>query len=155
MTNGVKAFVAGCLVATAGIISAASASAQEVPNPPCVTEAAAFHAVNDDILRAIIWQESSNRQQVVTSNSNGTVDVGLGGINSTHFNELAKYGIAPSYLLNGCVNVYVAAWHYRKQVNAFGNTWAAVAAYHSRNPEYGIPYAELIKGHLRRWGVLR
>ncbi len=33
-----------------------------------------------------------------------------------------------------CVSVYVAAWRLREMTNKYGNTWAAVGAYHSETP---------------------
>lgn len=135
-----------------------SASAQGVKKPanapivvPCVEEAAAFHGVNPMLLRAIIFHESRGNPSIVLRNTNGSVDVGLGGLNSIHFPELARYGIAPAQLLDGCVNTYVAAWHLAKQVRAYGNTWFAVGTYHSKTPVHRDRYANQIYAVLQRW----
>ncbi len=89
----------------------------------CIVPAGEFHQVNPHILRAILRVESSLRPDTVTRNTNGTLDVGMGGMNSSHFKELAKFGIAPEHLLDACVATYVAAWHLKKNVMKFGNTW--------------------------------
>ena len=77
----------------------------------CIIPAAQFHQVNAHVLRAILRVETSLRPATVTRNTNGTVDVGMGGMNSSNFRELAKHGIAPEHLLDACVATYVAAWH--------------------------------------------
>lgn len=124
------------------------------PPPPCWQDAARYHQVNDWVLRAIIWQESRNDPLVLARNGNMSIDVGAGGINSIHFAELARHGIAPTQLLDGCTNVYVAAWHLRRQMTALGNTWTAVGAYHSRTPQHNVRYAMRIRSILQEWGVM-
>jgi soluble lytic murein transglycosylase-like protein len=155
-----RALRATLLVATLFASHQATANAQSAkkPNPistpiavPCVEEAAAFHGVSSMLLRAIIFHESRGNASIVLRNTNGSVDVGLGGLNSIHFPELARYGIAPNHLLDGCVNTYVAAWHLAKQVKAYGNTWFAVGTYHSKTPEHRDRYAGQIYAVLQRW----
>ena len=120
---------------------------------PCVEEAAAFHKVNAMVLRAIVYHESRGNPLTVVRNTNDTVDVGLGGLNSVHFSELGRYGIAPDHLLDGCVNVYVVAWHLSKQVKQYGNTWTAVGTYHSKTPQHRDRYSNEIYKVLKSWGV--
>jgi hypothetical protein len=124
------------------------------PAPDCLAEAAAFHQVNDWVLRAIIWQESRNQPMTINKNSNGSVDVGLGGINSVHFAELYRYGIAPRDLLDHCTNLYVSAWHLQRQIKKWGNNWVGVGAYHSTNPVHNATYSATIRGILVSWGIL-
>lgn len=121
---------------------------------PCVEEAAALHGVSSMLLRAIIYHESRGNPAAVGKNTNGSIDVGLGQMNSIHFPELARYGIAPGHLLDGCVNTYVAAWHLAKQVRLYGNTWMAVGNYHSKTPIYRDKYAGQIYAVLQRWRVV-
>ncbi len=120
----------------------------------CVTEAANYHAVSPWTLRAIIQVESRFNAAAVNRNTNGTTDVGLAQINSIHFKELGRHGIAPRDLLNGCISSYVAAWHLKKQINAYGNTWYAVGAYHSTNKCLNQRYTGLVWNALRSWGVV-
>lgn len=133
----------------------AQASPAKVVVSACVTAAASFHGVNPLILNAIIFHESRNNSQLVLKNKNGSVDIGLAGLNSVHFAELARYGIKPDHLLDGCVNTYVAAWLLAKQVKANGNTWIAVGSYHSKTPEHRDRYAKQIYSVLRGWGVVQ
>ena len=148
------------VVALAGI-GLSTAYATKIPEPfsteqeRCIVPAAEFHQVNPHILRAILRVESSLRPNTVTRNTNGTLDVGMGGMNSSHFRELAKYGIAPEHLLDACVATYVAAWHLKKNVDKFGNTWFGVAAYHSATPYFNERYQAMLYNELVKSGTVQ
>lgn len=120
----------------------------------CIDDAAARHQVNAVVLRAIGWQESRLRPDAIGHNANGSVDLGAFQINSVHLPTLARYGIAPEALIDGCVSAEVAAWHYRRQVDRLGNTWAAVGAYHSATPGHAARYANRIAAILTRWQAM-
>lgn len=90
----------------------------------------------------------------VNLNSNGSRDVGIAQINSIHFKELASHGISPSTLMDPCVSIYVAAWKISKHIAKNGNTWEAIARYHSATPAYNARYQALLKNELIRVGVL-
>jgi len=140
---------------TGALAKPATRASGEVPvAPDCLDQASDFHRVNAWVLRAIIWQESGNRSTVVVRNTNGSVDVGLGQINSVHYRELGLYNVAPAQLLDSCVNTYVAAWLLAKKMKAHGNTWEAVGAYHSETPSEKWPYVARIQGILARWQVV-
>ncbi len=126
------------------------------PDQPndCVTMAGSHHGVNAWVLRAIIKTESNFNANAMNRNRNGTVDVGIAQINSMHFNELRKHGIGPADLMDGCVASYVAAWHLKKQVKAYGNTWFAIGAYHSATPCYNSRYTAMIWNTLLGWRVV-
>jgi soluble lytic murein transglycosylase-like protein len=142
-------------VFTQSVQLAAPATSAGIPAAPlCLEQAAQFHQVNAWVLRAILWHESKNNAAAMAINTNKTIDAGIGQINSVHFAQLAQYGIAPQHLLEPCVGVYVAAWHLAKQHKTFGNTWAAVGAYHSRTPQHRDAYAAKIASILQRWGVV-
>lgn len=117
----------------------------------CIDEAASYHSVNPYILRAIAYQESSMRSWIVHRNIDGSVDIGMLGINSVHLKELSKFGIGPSHLADPCLAAYVGAWMYRKKVQKFGNTWNAVGAYHSETPSLMSAYATKIKAIVDNW----
>ncbi|MEJ8837756.1 lytic transglycosylase domain-containing protein [Ramlibacter sp. AN1133] len=119
----------------------------------CIAGAAAFHEVNPTMLAAILRVEGMRERQV-TVNSNGTQDVGRAAINSIHFAELGRWGVAPARLMDGCTNTYVAAWLVRKNLLRYGNTWAGYAAYHSRTPARNVRYQLLLANELTRMGVL-
>jgi soluble lytic murein transglycosylase-like protein len=120
----------------------------------CFDEAASYQKVNPLILRAIAWQESHNRPSAVHKNANGSTDYGVMQINSVHLPVLAQYGISRRTLMQPCKNVYIAAWHLRQQMNKYGNTWAAVGAYHSETPALRDEYARQIVAILRQWNVM-
>jgi hypothetical protein len=121
----------------------------------CILPAAQHHVVNPLVLRAILNVESSLQATAIHRNSNGTVDVGMGQINSIHFQELAKWGITPQKLMDACVSTYVAAWHLKKGIVKYGNTWFGIAAYHSATPEHNARYESLIYRELEKTGAFQ
>lgn len=120
----------------------------------CIIPAADYHRVNQHILRAVLKVESGLNPKAIGRNSNGTMDVGIGGKNSMHFKELSKYGINPDDLLDPCVGTYVAAWDIKKAISKFGNTWFGIATYHSVTPYYNERYQILIRNELIRSHIL-
>ena len=121
----------------------------------CIFPAAQYHTVNQYLLRAILRVESGLSPTSVGRNANGSIDVGIGQMNSMHFPMLAKYGIAPSHLKDACVGTYVAAWHLRKMMDKYGNTWFGVAAYHSATPYFNRRYQILLNNELVRSGAMQ
>lgn len=121
----------------------------------CLGSAAMHHRVNVLILEAIVRHESRGKPGLVLSNSNGSVDVGLTGINSVHFPELATKGVAPQDLLDECVAIYVGAWKLSKKMAHHGNTWWAVGAYHSETPMYNARYQRRIWAELKAMGAVQ
>lgn len=121
----------------------------------CYDEAARYQKVNPLILRAIAWQESHNHPDALHKNANGSTDYGLMQINSIHLPTLARYGISSDTLMEPCKSVYIAAWHLRQKMNKYGNTWAAVGAYHSETPSLRDHYARQIIGILSQWKLLQ
>jgi hypothetical protein len=120
----------------------------------CFDDAAAYQHVNPLILRAIAWQESRNQPGATHLNANGSTDYGVMQINSIHLVALSRYGIARDALMSPCKNIYIAAWQLRRQIVKYGNTWAAIGAYHSATPALRDGYARQIAAILRRWNVL-
>lgn len=110
----------------------------------CFDDAATYHHVNADVLRAIAWEESNNRADARRTNTNGSVDYGLMQINSVHLDTLARFGIGTEDLMVACKSVYIAAWHLQRQMAKYGNTWAAIGAYHSATPALRDAYASRI-----------
>ncbi|MFP6557435.1 lytic transglycosylase domain-containing protein [Paraburkholderia sp. B3] len=139
--------LAAAALALAGVSTLARAD--------CFDAAAHYQQVNPLILRAIAWQESHNHPDAVHRNANGSTDYGVMQINSVHLPTLAQYGISQSTLMEPCKNVYIAAWHLRQQMNKYGNTWAAVGAYHSETPTQRDRYAQQIAAILRQWHFLK
>lgn len=121
----------------------------------CILPAATFHGVNYHVLRAILKVESGLKPNRVGRNSNGTLDVGIGQMNSMHFPELAKWGVTPDHLRDACIGTYVAAWHLKKAIHRHGNTWFGVASYHSTTPYYNKRYQILLHNELVGSGVIQ
>ena len=132
----------------------ALATAAAPARADCFDEAAHYQKVNPLILRAIAWQESHNHPDAVHRNANGSTDYGVMQINSIHLPTLSQYGISTATLMEPCKNVYIAAWHLRQKMNKYGNTWAAVGAYHSETPSLRNEYAQQIADILRKWNLL-
>jgi soluble lytic murein transglycosylase-like protein len=124
------------------------------PQERCILPAAQYHHVNPFILRAILNLESSLKSNAVNTNSNGTVDLGMGQINSIHFAELDKWGVTPQKLMDACVSTYVAAWHLKRGITKHGNTWFGIAAYHSTTPKHNAKYQALVYKELVRIGAV-
>ncbi|MBN3751814.1 lytic transglycosylase domain-containing protein [Paraburkholderia sp. Tr-20389] len=137
--------VAGSLLLASSALAALPAHAD------CFDDAAAWQHLNPLVLRAIAWQESHNNADATHANANGSIDYGVMQINSIHLPELARYGIRRDALMVPCKNVYIAAWHLRKQVVRYGNTWTAVGAYHSATPALRDDYARRIAAIIDGW----
>lgn len=119
----------------------------------CIVEAAAYHQVHSLTLRAIGWFESKLKPGAVGKNTNGSVDVGAFQTNSIHFDRLARAGVNPEALKDGCVSAYVAASMLKEQIAAYGNNWTAVGNYHSKTPARSRWYANQIFLVMRNWGA--
>lgn len=157
--------LAAAAVATIAAVSAGSVLAgQPAASQPattskghiedCLLRAAQHHRVNSDVLRAILRVESNLDPRAVGRNADGSVDLGIGQINSRHFSTLARHGIQPGHLLDGCVGAYVAAWHLSTLIAAHGNSWTTIALYHSATPYLNRRYQVLIGNELVAAGVL-
>jgi len=119
----------------------------------CFDDAAAWQGVHAGVLRAIAIQENRRCDGSVHVNKNGTLDIGCMQINSVHLPELARYQISGESLLDPCTNIFVGARHYKKMVLKYGNTWTAVGAYHSENPQFRDPYARSVARIFKRLGL--
>jgi hypothetical protein len=78
----------------------------------------------------------------------------MGAMNSSNFGELSKFGLAPEHLLDACIASYVAAWHLKRNMTRYGNTWFGVAAYHSVTPYFNHRYQALLHNELVNSGSL-
>ena len=107
----------------------------------CIHEAAQCFKINPLIIKAIIWQESNNRQNVVNINKNKTQDIGIMQINSIHFGSLKSLGISEQELRkNSCVNVFSGSWILNQVIQSNGYSWEGIGKYHSKTPYYRDRY---------------
>jgi Soluble lytic murein transglycosylase and related regulatory proteins (some contain LysM/invasin domains) len=98
----------------------------------CWQLAGARYNIEPELLQAIAIVESNGNSQAVNKNSDGSLDVGLMQINSSHFEALRKYRISQKDLLNDpCQSVMTGAWILAGQIQQFGYTWDAVGAYNA------------------------
>lgn len=121
----------------------------------CIVPASTYHTVNPYVLRSILKVESGLKPDAIGKNQNGSVDIGIGQINSIHLKELAQFGIGPTHLQETCIGTYVAAWHLKKAIAARGNTWDGVASYHSRTPYFNKRYQALVINEMIRSGAMQ
>lgn len=125
----------------------------------CFKEAGARYGIDPLLLYAIAKQESKfNPKAVNRNNKDGTYDVSLMQINSSHFDELARFGITERDLLqNPCLATHVGAWILARNMQKYGNKttsgfWSAVGAYNAgtsnRNHSKRMHYAWKIYNHM-------
>lgn len=147
------------LIALAAVnLSAAQAGGTQLFSTPpeqCIVPASTYHTVNPYVLRAILKVESGLKSGALGKNQNGSVDIGIGQINSIHLKELSQFGIGPVHLQDACIGTYVAAWHLKKAIAARGNTWEGVASYHSRTPYFNKRYQALLINEMIRSGAMQ
>lgn len=146
----------GVALACTGFPATAWANAEGPPEmfttdvERCILPASQYHRVNQYILRAILKVESNLNPNAVGRNDNGSLDLGIGQMNSMHFKELKQHGVAPSDLRDACIGTYVAAWHLSKAIARHGNTWYGIATYHSATPYFNRRYQILLNNELVR-----
>lgn len=116
-------------------------------NAFCFSDAAIRYQVNEYVLRAIAQHESRMNPSIALRNANGSLDLGLMGINTIHLEPgepLYRGGFTAEMLLDPCTNVMTGAYLLRLKMNRFGNTWQAVGAYHSKKDTHNARYQRLI-----------
>lgn len=134
------------LASTAMAQQAAVQSKSEIDE--CIASAAEVHKVNPVILRAILMVETRMKPNTIARNENGSVDVGIAGINSLHFPELAKWDVQPADLLDACRGIHVGAWHLGRTLGNQPETWESIARYHSATPYFNKRYQILLWNEL-------
>lgn len=104
----------------------------------CWREAGDRYGVDAWLLYSIAKKESGLNNGAINVNTNGTEDVCMMQINSSHFTKLSRHGITRMRLLNDpCLCINVGAWvlsnayaHYGVEWGA-GPDWQAVGAYNA------------------------
>lgn len=100
----------------------------------CWDSAGQKHAIEPALLQAIAEVESGLSAHAMNHNSNGTRDIGLMQINSSHLSHLQTRGITEQRLLDEpCLSVEVGASVLAGFVSVYGYNWTAVGAYNAGN----------------------
>lgn len=98
----------------------------------CWDRAAHDYHVDPYLLYAIANVESGMNPYAVGRNVDGSRDVGLMQINSSHFTELASRGIDEYRLITEpCTSIMVGASILSGMIKVYGNNWEAVGAYNA------------------------
>jgi len=119
--------------ATLGMCSACRAAPipGETSRSLCFGLAAERSGIPEGLLRAVAKVESNFRPDAVHVDTDGTRDVGVMQINSSHFPELAsRYHITEQILLERpCVNIAVGAKILGVFLQQYRGTWRGVGSY--------------------------
>lgn len=100
----------------------------------CWVSAGQQHAIEPELLQAIADVESGQMADAMNYNKNGTRDIGLMQINSSHLPRLSAQGITEQRLLEEpCLSVEVGASVLAGFVSLYGYNWTAVGAYNAGN----------------------
>lgn len=99
----------------------------------CFNSVGKAYNIDPLLLESIALNESNNKNNIVSKlNTNGTYDIGIMQINSSHLNLLAKYNVTEDDLIhNTCINITVAGFILSSNIKTRGNTWDAVGAYNA------------------------
>ncbi|MGJ7515649.1 transglycosylase SLT domain-containing protein [Pseudomonas baetica] len=100
----------------------------------CWSRAGEQHSIEPELLRAIADVESGLLSDAINHNKDGTRDIGLMQINSSHLPRLKTQGITEQRLLEEpCLSVEVGASVLAGFIARYGYNWTAVGAYNAGN----------------------
>lgn len=110
----------------------------------CLDDWANYWNVPPMLARAVAQQESGMHANIVSTNTNGSRDIGLMQVNSSWLPMLSKAGISEADLFKPCVNAYVGTWILANNIARLGLTWEAVGAFNAVTPSKRDVYARKI-----------
>ena len=119
----------------------------------CFKQAGETYQIDPQLLEAIAVHESRLQSSSVLENTNGTLDIGLMGINTVHLKDpyLLRAGFrSPQDMIDPCTNVKLGAWLLHRKILKWGSNWQAVGAYHSETPERNVAYQQKVSAVLLR-----
>lgn len=106
----------------------------------CWDKAAHYYHVDPYLLFAIAEVESGLNPDAVGHNVDGSRDVGLMQINSSHFPELERKGINEYRLITQpCTSIMVGASILSGMIKVYGYNWEAVGAYNAGLKKENFP----------------
>lgn len=98
----------------------------------CWLQAEKMFNIESELLYAIAQQESAMKPGAIGHNRDGSTDLGLMQINSSHMKRLKKMGISEKQLLQDpCISVIVGASILSDMMKIYGYSWEAVGAYNA------------------------
>jgi soluble lytic murein transglycosylase-like protein len=101
----------------------------------CFENAGATYGINPLLLWAIAKVESNFNPYALNKNKDGSYDIGIMQINSSHLNTLKKYGLIDKrYIWEPCYNIHVGAWILHQCIQKHGYTWEAIGCYNAVTP---------------------
>jgi hypothetical protein len=101
----------------------------------CFEQAALTYNINPLLLWAIAKVESNFNPYALNKNKDGSYDIGIMQINSSHLKTLEKYGLIDKrYIWEPCYNIHVGAWILSKCIQKFGYSWEAIGCYNAVTP---------------------
>ncbi|KVT90665.1 lytic transglycosylase [Burkholderia ubonensis] len=122
--KGLRRWLAAAALFAAGVSGAA---AQD-----CFTKAGERHGIDPLLLAAIAKVESAMNPRAMNHNRNGTYDIGLMQINSSHLPRLIKVGVTHKRLIDEpCTSIDTGASILAGFIERHGYTWNAVGAYNA------------------------
>ena len=134
-------FLAILIVATAAASVAHAAQPSALPYRACFDSAGRYYGISPVLLEAIALKESRMNPLAIDHDADGSYDIGIMQINSSHLAELARLGYPPQVLWTPCANIAAGAWVLANNMRRMGVSWRAVGAYNSGNPRIGAQYA--------------
>lgn len=117
----------------------------------CWNSVAAKYSIDKTLLFSIAQHESGLNSKIKSKpNKDGTYDIGLMQINSSHLPILKKFGISEQDLYDPCINLDVGAWILAGNIQRYGPTWNAVGAYNAKSVNKRVQYATNIESRYQR-----
>jgi hypothetical protein len=114
----------------------------------CVEQSAVTYRLNPFILVAVLKVESNGRTGVISTNKNGSKDLGPAQLNTNSWGSIfeTKYKISRDALVNDmCQSIRAMAFALRSEIDwASGNLWEGVGNYHSHTKLYHDQYIDLV-----------
>lgn len=134
-------FLAILIVAISAAPSSHAAQPSVIPYRACFESAGRYYGISPVLLEAIALKESRMNPLAIDHDADGSYDIGIMQINSSHLAELARLGYPPQVLWTPCANIAAGAWVLANNMRRMGVTWSAVGAYNSSDPRIGARYA--------------
>lgn len=98
----------------------------------CWQTAGDKHHIDPLLLYAIAEVESALNPRAINYNNDGSTDIGLMQINSSHLPQLAKQGITMRRLQDDvCLSIHTGASILAGFIRQFGYSWQAIGAYNA------------------------